>query len=150
MTKILLLPVCILGLLSLSFLGAKKTIEAQNLRYLSKLGSNQVQFQQLIDTIQQQTPYVVYITSGHRSTVHQKKLYAQNSKNAKPGSSPHEFKRALDINLIGPFGWIRKSDSIDTWKRTTVPSIAKTLGFRWGGDFKSYHDPVHFDLPNSG
>ena len=95
MTKFLVLAACVFALLSLSIFGTKKSIESRNQDYLDQLGKNQIHFEKLIDAIHDQTPYVVYITSGHRSTAHQKILYEKNSKNAAPGSSPHEFKREI-------------------------------------------------------
>ena len=135
---------------SLSTLFVRLTIDQKNALKLKDMGKNQQQFERLIERIHNETPYVVYITSGYRSTAKQTVLYEQNPNNARPGTSPHEFKRALDINLIGPNGWIKKADSKDTWLKTGVPQIASEMGFRWGGNFKSYHDPVHFDVPNKG
>lgn len=140
----------IIAISSISFIAVRETIEQKNAAKLAQMGKNQADFEALIEEIHNTTPYVVYITSGYRSTKKQKVLYEQNPKNAKPGTSPHEFKRAMDINLIGPTGWIRKIDSKETWLKTGVPNIAKKMGFRWGGNFKTYHDPVHFDLPNKG
>jgi len=133
-----------------SYGGLRLSLHKHNATKLDNLGSNQDKFEELIHRIHRETPYLVYITSGYRSTERQKALYKQNTKNARPGSSPHEFKRTIDINLIGPKGFIRKSDSKRTWQQTGVPKIADELGFRWGGNFNTYHDPVHFDLPNRG
>jgi len=39
-----------------------------------------------------------------------------------------------------------KGHSKSSWESTGAPDVARGMGFRWGGDFKSYHDPVHFEL----
>ena len=140
----------VLSVIGLSYGGFRVSLHKHNQSKLDALGKNQLQFEKLVHRIHKDTPYLVYITSGYRSTEHQKSLHKQNSKNARPGSSPHEFKRAIDINLIGIKGFIRKSDSKRTWIKTGVPKIADELGFRWGGNFKTYHDPVHFDVQNPG
>ena len=146
-TKIVL---ALIAVSSISFLVVRETIDQKNANKLAQMGKNQEKFEAFIEEIHNTTPYIVYITSGYRSTAKQKVLHEQNPKNARPGTSPHEFKRAMDINLIGPTGWIRKSDSKEIWMKTGIPDIAKKRGFRWGGNFKTYHDPVHFDLPTRG
>lgn len=140
----------IAGLAAMALMGFRISLYRHNTEELQKLGQNQQAFTELIQTIHRETPYLVYVTSGYRSTEHQKRLYKANPKNARPGTSPHEHKRAIDINLIGLRGYVRKADSKDTWKKTGVPQIAERLGFRWGGNFKYYHDPVHFDVRNPG
>ena len=117
-----------------------------NQKFLQEMGENQAAFEALFLEIERQTPYRVLITSGHRSYEEQVRLKKQNSKNATPGRSPHQFHRAMDINLISVRGLIRKSDSKERWEQTGVPQLAKERGFKWGGDYKYYHDPVHFEL----
>lgn len=87
------------------------------------------------------------LTSGYRSFEKQKKLHAQNPSNAQAGFSPHNYGFAVDLNLISlkKNTYIRKADSRAKWILTGVPALAKQLGLRWGGDFQTYHDPVHFD-----
>ncbi len=140
----------IVGLAALALMGFRISLHQHNREKLKQLGQNQEAFAELIQTIHRETPYLVYVTSGYRSTEHQRQLYKVNSKNARPGTSPHEHRRAIDINLIGVRGYVRKADSKETWLKTGVPQIAKKLGFRWGGNFKYYHDPVHFDVRNPG
>ena len=127
-------------------MATKIAVNRHNQPYLDELGANQAAFEELVHEIHAQTPYLVLITSGYRTKEHQARLHARNPKNAKPGRSLHEHRRAIDLNLISWRGLIRKGDSKARWKATQVPEIAKELGFRWGGDFKNYYDPVHFDL----
>ena len=110
--------------------------------------SVQSKFRQLIDAIQKQTGYSVKITSGYRSFQKQIGLKAENSSNAAPGLSYHNYGLALDINLArnGRIE-INKSSPKEAWINSGVVAIANKLGFRWGGDsFSGYYDPVHFDL----
>lgn len=133
-----------------SLLGLRIGLAAHNQKALKEMGSNQDEFAQFFKKVHKETPYLIFVTSGYRSNEKQKRLHAQNPKNAKPGRSPHQAKRAMDINLISLKGFIRKADSKETWEATGVPQIADEMGFRWGGNFRNYHDPVHFDLPKSG
>jgi peptidoglycan LD-endopeptidase CwlK len=121
-------------------------IRKHNEEHLEELAENRVHFDNFIQRVHEETDCFVYITSGFRTLEKQKILYKQNNKNAKPGTSPHEHSIAIDINLICNGDWIVKKDSKETWEETNVPQIAKELGFRWGGNFKYYHDPVHFEI----
>lgn len=150
MKLVIKIALSLIALGSISTLVIRETIDHKNAKKLAQMGKNQAKFEALIEEIHNTTPYVVYITSGYRSTAKQKLLHEQDPRNATPGTSPHEFKRALDINLIGPTGWVRKNDNKEIWLKTGIPDIAEKQGFRWGGNFKSYYDPVHFDVPNKG
>jgi hypothetical protein len=89
----------------------------------------------------------VYPTSGYRSFEEQINLYNQNSSNAKPGYSYHNFGLAIDVNIMRNGVIIaKKSDSCQHWKNTGVVQLALDSGIRWKCDFGTYHDPVHFDL----
>ena len=90
----------ILGLALAGYGSFHFAIYKHNREKLSDLGANQSTFETFIKRVHKETPYTVYITSGYRSIKHQQRLYKQNKKNAKPGSSPHEYKRAIDINLL--------------------------------------------------
>jgi len=93
--------------------------------------------------------YAVVITSGYRASKEQAALKKQNSKNASPGFSTHEYGIGLDINLVKDGKWINKKSPLATWNKTGVVDLAKNkYNMRWGGDFKGYLDPVHFDLGN--
>ena len=138
--------VVIAGVLLAGYGSFHFAIYKHNREKLRDMGTNQATFETFIKRVHKETAYTVYITSGYRSTEHQKRLYKQNNKNAKPGRSPHEYKRAIDINLLSMKGHIRKRDSKEMWMKTGVPQIAADMGLRWGGNFKYYHDPVHFEV----
>lgn len=117
--------------------------------FLSQLHpSVQKKFRQLINAIEAETGYSVVVTSGYRSFQKQIGLKAENSSNAAPGLSYHNYGLAIDMNLArnGRIE-IKKDSTKKAWIDSGVVAIAKKLGFRWGGDsFSGYYDPVHFDL----
>ncbi|MFJ5625461.1 M15 family metallopeptidase [Peribacillus loiseleuriae] len=93
----------------------------------------------------------VQISDGYRSIAEQDKLYAQGRTapgkvvtNAKGGQSNHNYGLAVDYFLLTPDGktalWTVNND----WLR--VAAIAKSLGFVWGGDFKTIYDPPHLEM----
>lgn len=96
----------------------------------------------------------MFVTSGLRSYQEQMKLHNQNSSNAKPGYSSHNFGFAFDVNVRDKNGnlKLKKSSSSKQWKDAGVIQIANDLGLSWGGDgaFGSYHDPVHFYIKPNG
>jgi hypothetical protein len=78
------------------------------------------------------------------------KLHELDSRN--PLYNFHEFGLAVDMNIIKDFGIVGKErtflkkDTSEDWDLTGVPQLAKECGVRWGGDFSTYHDPVHWDI----
>lgn len=105
-------------------------------------------FARLIGDIESKTDWKVTVTSAYRSYAEQAALKAQNASNASAGNSYHNFGMALDINLTKDKTTLRKASSKSDWEKSGVPQIARAAGFRWGGDFSNYHDPIHFDLGN--
>ena len=128
-------------------LGLRHALDLRNAEYLDALGPNRAHFEDLIAAIHKQTWCWVIITSGYRDRATQTRLHQENQKNARAGRSKHGVQRAIDINLVTWSGLIRKRDSTARWLATGVPQLAEKKGFRWGGRFHSYHDPVHFELP---
>lgn len=64
------------------------------------------------------------------------------------GRSYHNYGLAIDINVIMPNGdWLFSNSSKQEWK--VVSDIADDMNIRWGGEFNSNYDPVHFDLGNT-
>ncbi len=94
--------------------------------------------------------YAVVISSGYRASKEQAALKKQNSKNASAGFSTHEYGIALDINLVKDGKWLNKNSPLEAWRKTGIVDLAKNkYKMRWGGDFKGYLDPIHFDLGNT-
>lgn len=110
----------------------------------------------------------VLITSGLRTMEEQARLYGQgrasyvyNGKqyaragnvvtNAKPGQSVHNYGYAVDFALMldsGAVVWDLKKDDNDNGRSDwfEAAAIAKSMGFAWGGDWKSFKDYPHIDL----
>lgn len=87
------------------------------------------------------------VTSAHRSHAEQTALYEQGRTKpgkivtkAKAGESSHNFGTAIDVVPIvnGNADW--NTD----WNKIAV--IGKSLGFSWGGDWKSFKDKPHFEM----
>jgi hypothetical protein len=89
--------------------------------------------------------YTLSITSTYRSYQRSKELKEVNSRNAAPGYSPHNYAYGLDMNVKDPNGVIYQKNDRRPWVESGIPEIATKLGMRWGGDFQSYVDCVHFD-----
>lgn len=100
----------------------------------------------------------VQISSGFRSNEEQAYIYGQgrpnyiwNGKNygskgsivsnAPPGTSIHNYGLAIDYFLVSDDGNQSLWTVNDKWKR--VAAIAKSMGFEWGGDWKSFRDYPH-------
>lgn len=90
----------------------------------------------------------VIITSGYRSVEEQRKLWVINKKNAKPGNSPHNHYRAIDISPVNKKTKIQlyKISAKQDWLDSGIPQLAVSLGLKWG-DFANYVDRVHFEMP---
>lgn len=116
----------------------------------------------LIETAYNSGIYV-QISSGHRTLTEQAILYGQGRPGyywrgkkygsagsivtyAKPGQSTHHDGRAVDFFLVSSDGKTALWTVNDQWRR--VADIAKSLGFHWGGDWKSFKDYCHLELPS--
>lgn len=96
----------------------------------------------------------IVITSSLRTFPQQQDLHTKNSKNAKAGRSKHNYGCAFDINIFDQkTGLIvagkekigDKENIKATWTKLGIPEIAEQSGVpSWGGNFKTYFDPVHF------
>ncbi|AWB44874.1 peptidase M15 [Paenibacillus sp. CAA11] len=93
----------------------------------------------------------IIITQGYRSIAEQNALYEQGRSkpgnivtNAKGGSSYHNFGVAIDFAILQSDGksvsWTVNAD----WMK--VVSMAKELGFEWGGDWRSFKDYPHLQI----
>lgn len=92
--------------------------------------------------------YPLRITSSLRTFEEQQKLYNQGRTtpgniitNAKPGQSYHNYGLAFDVVPIenGQVNWNSKN-----WDK--IGQIGKSVGFKWGGDFKTIIDKPHFEM----
>ncbi len=103
-----------------------------------------------IADVERQTDWKVEIVSGRRSKEAQIQLKRDNPKNAAVNKSRHVLGRAIDIFLYKRVGFnlieLRKFSSKSAWIESGVPEISKRYGLLWGGTYKNYHDPVHFEV----
>jgi D-alanyl-D-alanine dipeptidase len=109
----------------------------------------QQRFRDFIAAVEKETGHTVIVTSGYRSYAEQaslKKKYP--SRAANPGSSHHNFGMAIDVNLQKGLSHYGLAQSKTEWLATGAPAIAKRFNLRWGGDFATNYDPVHFDMGN--
>ena len=71
-------------------------------------------------------------------------------KASSPGGSPHNYGLAMDMNFSYKDSKTGKTVNVNSrspkniWK--PIVDIAKKNKLRWGGDFKTNYDPVHFDV----
>ena len=108
-------------------------------------------FKEFISRVEKELGLQVIATSGYRSWEKQAELRRLNPKNARAGYSSHNYGFALDVNVMKNNNIVlRKSSSKEAWNKSGVVGIAKKMGFKWGGDFPSYHDPVHFYIEPKG
>lgn len=93
----------------------------------------------------------VQVSSGYRSNKEQQALYNQGRTtpgnivtNARPGQSLHNYGLAIDYFLVSNDGSKALWTVNDKWRR--VATIAKSLGFEWGGDWKDFVDNPHLQM----
>lgn len=90
--------------------------------------------------------YTPLVTSGLRTFAKSQELYLQDSRNAKPGYSLHNYGIACDINIMKP-NFIGMLQSDKDW--APIVKIAKKNGLDWGGEIiPGYKDRVHFQPKN--
>lgn len=107
-------------------------------------------FEQFVKDIEKESGWKVKIISGLRSREAQIQLKRDNPQNASVDKSRHVLGRAIDINLYKREGiftiWLKKFSSKASWQKTGVPTIALRYHLLWGGTYRNYHDPVHFEI----
>jgi hypothetical protein len=105
---------------------------------------------EFINRVEKELGIKLRATSTLRTYAEQDKLYSQGRTTAgaivtkaKGGQSNHNFGTALDVVPIvnGKADW---KTSEDTWNKIAV--VGKSVGFNWGGDWKSFTDKPHFEM----
>jgi peptidoglycan LD-endopeptidase CwlK len=100
----------------------------------------------------------ILITDGFRNAEDQNELYEKGRSttgnivtNAKGGESYHNYGLAIDFAIkltTGEVIWDRQYDgngnSVADWEE--VVTIAKDLGFEWGGDWINFKDYPHLEM----
>ena len=88
--------------------------------------------------------YKIYINAVLRPFSRSVELKEQNSKNAAPGKSVHNYAAGVDISVVDPKGnWMKKAVR-DPWIEQGIVAEAEKAGLQWGGYFGGYIDAVHF------
>lgn len=100
----------------------------------------------------------IMITDGYRSDEEQNRLYSKGRStegnivtNAKAGESLHNYGLAIDFAIRlndGSVIWDMEYDGNRNGKSDwlEVVSIAKDLGFEWGGDWTNFPDYPHLQM----
>lgn len=118
-------------------------------KYIQTLHAKaQKKLRRFIDRVEKETDYNVIMTDAYRTFAEQQKEHLADPRNPAPGDSLHDFGFAIDINATDGMSYLRKSTSKEKWEASGIPQIARDMGIKWGGDYVSYYDPVHFDLSN--
>ncbi len=107
-------------------------------------------FSTFIADIEKETGWRVMVTSGYRNHEEQAVLHQRDSRNADAGKSKHNFGKAIDLTLYQN-GWLSmtwrvKASAKNRWEKTGVLAVAQKHKLKWGGYFKNYYDPVHFEI----
>ena len=93
--------------------------------------------------------YKIKITSAYRTFQQQNKMLANGASKASGGRSYHNYGIAFDVveNPHGaiPFGFDARYPK-SRWH--DIGRIGKQHGFEWGGEFRSFFDGPHFQVPN--
>ena len=129
-------------------------IQKQNEWILNKIKKNTPQhylvFREFVNEVEKETVWQVVLTSSYRTLEEQQKLRKRDSRNARAGNSKHNLGKAIDLNLYKNDGlwkdWIVKSSSQKHWESSGILRIAEKRNLTWGGKFKNYYDPVHFEI----
>ena len=107
-------------------------------------------FEHFVNDVEKESGWKVKIISGLRSRNEQIQLKRDNPRNAPVNKSRHVMGRAVDINLYKRVGlstlWLKKGNSKASWRKAGVPKIALRYKLLWGGTYRNYHDPVHFEI----
>jgi len=115
-------------------------------QFVSYFNKNaQDKFRAFAETLEQNYKgYTLIVNAVYRTFARSVQLKKQNSGNASPGRSLHNYALAFDANVLDPKGRIYLKKERKPWVESGIPGIAKQLGMVWGGDFGGYVDSVHF------
>ena len=103
-------------------------------------------FRRFLNTLDQKYPgYTMTLNAIGRSFERSKELKAENSNNATPGLSKHNYYAAMDFNITDPNGvTYMKGGDRAKWVESGIIREATKVGLEWGGNFANYEDCIHF------
>jgi len=106
-------------------------------------------FRKFISILSRDYPgYTMKLNAIGRSFKRSAELQLENSSNASPGRSKHNYYAAIDFNIVDPNGvTYMKDGNRYEWVLSGIPDVAKSCNLDWGGDFKNYEDCIHFSYP---
>ena len=107
-------------------------------------------FEAFIQEVEEKLGWSCIITTSYRSIEYQNKLHILNKKNAAAGLSAHNYGFAIDCNFVKNREQLRKTTQKENWIASGIIDVAKKYGLRWGGEFTTYYDPIHFDCVQPG
>ena len=88
--------------------------------------------------------YTILINAVYRSFQRSVELKQENSRNASPGRSVHNYAAGVDFNVVDPKGRVFKKAERNPWIQQGIVDAASKAGLQWGGNFAGYVDSVHF------
>lgn len=129
-------------------------VHRHNEAVLSRIKTRDAQsythFSAFVNAVESETDWHVVITSGYRTEEEQAVLNEKDARNADAGQSKHNFGKAIDVNLYKNKGltstWLMKSSPKKRWEDSGILKLAEKNRLKWGGNFKNYYDPVHFEV----
>ena len=132
------------------FMNVKKTWSKRNDDEISRLHPKIREIAaNFINDLHKQLNLKLLIVSGYRTFPQQAELYAQGRTkpgrivtNAKPGYSYHNYGLAFDLahtNVAGRVDWSKPITK-------QIADIGKKYGLEWGGSWRGFVDPPHFQL----
>lgn len=129
-------------------------VHRHNEAVLSRIKTHDAQsyarFSAFVNAVETETDWHIVITSGYRTEEEQAVLNEKDARNADAGQSKHNFGKAIDLNFYKNKGltgvWLMKNSSKKRWEDSGILKLAEQYRLKWGGNFKNYYDPVHFEV----
>lgn len=107
-------------------------------------------FSAFVNAVESETDWHIVLTSGYRTEEEQAVLNEKDARNADAGQSKHNFGKAIDVNFYKNKGvtsvWLMKNSPKKRWEDSGILKLAEKNRLKWGGNFKNYYDPVHFEV----
>ena len=88
--------------------------------------------------------YTMLLNAVYRTFERSQQLRRQNSRNALPGKSKHNYSGAIDFNITDPNGRTFRKSERAIWIQSGIVEESKNAGLGWGGGFSNYVDSIHF------
>jgi hypothetical protein len=107
-------------------------------------------FRKFFDILKEKySGYKAIVNDVRRTWEESYNLKKNDSRNAAPGRSQHNYGLAIDINIETPASTTKRTllkKNKTPWIEEGIDKVAIDAGLRWGGNFTGYIDCVHFDF----